>query len=84
MLCCSLKLHKIIFYLFKVIIIILNTYKQTNNCQTPSPVQNWELTLLSLGKNNKKKNPHLISCSRGRPRVVKMLMLLLILIILCW
>ena len=28
-------------------------------CQTPSPVQNWELTLLSPGNNNKKKNnPH--------------------------
>ena len=27
-------------------------------CQTPIPVQNWELTLLSPGNNNKKNNPH--------------------------
>ena len=39
-------------------------------CQTPSPVQNWELTLLSLGNKNKNK-PHLISCRRGCIRVVK-------------
>ena len=26
------------------------------NCQTPIPVQTWELTLLSPGNNNKNKN----------------------------
>ena len=41
------------------------------NCQTSSPVKNWELTLLSLDNKNNKNNPHLISCRRGCPRVGK-------------
>ena len=48
-------------------------------CQTPSPVHNWELTLLSLGNKNKndknnQNNPHIISFRRGCPRVVKICM----------
>ena len=40
-------------------------------CQTPSPVQNWELTLLSLCNKNKKNNPHLISgCLRRLCKLV--------------
>ena len=42
-------------------------------CQTPNPVQNWELTLLSHG-NKKNKNPHLNSPRRGCAGVLKFCM----------
>jgi hypothetical protein len=35
----------------------LNMYISSFYCETPNPVQNWELTLLSLGKKKRSNNP---------------------------
>ena len=61
-------------YPMKVLVISCNSM---HFCQTPNPVKNWELSLLSLAnkkkrkQNNKKNNPHLISHRRVFPRVVR-------------
>ena len=40
-------------------------------CQTLRPIQNWELTLISLGKSKNKNNPPQISQRGGCPMVAR-------------
>ena len=53
--------------LFRYLYQNISSYNEVHFCQTPTPGESWELTLLSRGhkKNNNKNEPHLNSPRRG-------------------
>ena len=75
------RLYGVIFH-FKYLRIVLGPLKMilVRCCQTPTPGQTWELTLLACGNKKKKnnnmnnKNPHPNSPSRGCARVFEFCM----------